>query len=54
MCPNCSSKETKKNGKLGGIQRYKCSSCSTCFSSKKRPDKLQEIIFKKYIYYDKP
>ncbi|WP_416385452.1 IS256 family transposase, variant Zn-binding type [Sulfurimonas sp.] len=50
MCPHCTSKKTKKNGELGGIQRYKCSSCNSYFSSKRRPDKLQEIIFKKYIY----
>ena len=50
MKSTCNSKETKKNGKLGGIQRYKCLSCNNYFSSKRRPEKLQEIIFKKYIY----
>lgn len=40
----------KKNRKLGGIQRYKCFNCNSYFSSKRRPKKLQEIIFKKYIY----
>ena len=45
-CPYCSLGNTKKNGKLGGIQRYKCTDCNKNFSSKKRPEKLQKIIFK--------
>ena len=46
----CSSKLTKKNGKKGGIQRYKCTYCNHNFSSSRRPSKLQEIIFKEYFY----
>jgi hypothetical protein len=40
----------KKNGKKLGIQHYKCSECGSNFSSKRRPDKLQKIIFYEYIY----
>ncbi|WP_416385457.1 transposase-like zinc-binding domain-containing protein [Sulfurimonas sp.] len=50
MCPSCRKNNTKKVGKRLGIQRYKCLNCNANFSSKRRPDKLQEIIFKKYIY----
>ena len=33
-----------------GIQRYKCNDCGKKFSSIRRPQNLQEIIFKKYVY----
>ncbi|WP_416385459.1 transposase-like zinc-binding domain-containing protein [Sulfurimonas sp.] len=45
MCPNCEKNNTKKIGKRRGLQRYKCNDCSTKFQSKRRPEKLQEIIF---------
>jgi len=41
---------TKKNGRLGGIQRYKCTECNNNFSDKKRPKRLQDKIFKEYFY----
>ena len=41
---------TKKVGKRNGIQRYKCNECNKKFQSKRRPKKLQEIIFKEYVY----
>ena len=45
-----SEKNTKKIGKRLGLQRYKCNDCNKKFQSKRRPEKLQAIIFKKYIY----
>jgi hypothetical protein len=41
---------TKKMGIRRGIQRYKCTDCGKKFSSIRRPQNLQEIIFKKYVY----
>ena len=38
-----------KKGKRRGIIRYFCNDCRQSFSSKRRPNKLPEIIFKKYI-----
>jgi len=32
-----------------GIRRYFCKDCKTSFSSKRRPEKLQEVIFKEYF-----
>jgi transposase-like protein len=49
-CIFCHSDDVKKNGRLGGIQRYQCLSCHKNFSSKRRPKKLQEIIFHEYVY----
>jgi len=46
-CPNCKKNNTKKIGKRLGLQRYKCNACDTKFQLKRRPEKLQEIIFKK-------
>ncbi len=34
---------------MGGIQRYKCTNCNKNFSSKKRPIKLQKVIFNEYF-----
>ena len=48
-CPYCTLCSTKKNGKLGGIQRYKCTNCNKNFSSKERPVKLQKVIFNEYF-----
>lgn len=32
------------------MNRYFCNNCNISFSSKRRPQNLQEIIFKKYVY----
>ena len=41
---------TRKRGVQRGLIRYFCNDCKTSFSSKRRPENLQEIIFKKYVY----
>ena len=43
------SKDVIKKGKRRGIIRYFCNNCKQSFSSKRRPNKIPEIIFKKYI-----
>ncbi|MDQ7062533.1 MAG: hypothetical protein Q9M43_16015 [Sulfurimonas sp.] len=48
-CINCGSKSVIKKGKQRGIIRYFCTECKQSFSSKRRLNKLPEIIFKKYI-----
>lgn len=50
-CPKCQSLETKKNGKSKGIQSYKYLECGVRFSSRRKPKKLQNIIFKEYFYH---
>ena len=49
-CPKCLSKHTKKNGHHRGIQKYICLDCKDSFSSQRRSDKLQNIIFNHYFY----
>lgn len=45
----CLSKNTKKNGKKSGIQRYKCLNCNKNFSSKRRLEELEKSLFKEYV-----
>jgi len=45
-----SENNTKKIAKRRRLQRYRCNDCNTKIQSKRRPEKLQEIIFNKYIY----
>ncbi len=40
-----------RKGKRRDIQRYKCQSCNHWFSSKRRPDKLHQVIFNEYFYH---
>ncbi|WP_420705569.1 transposase-like zinc-binding domain-containing protein [Francisella sp. TX07-6608] len=49
-CPNCGSKFTQKYGRKNDIQRYKCNSCNKAFSSNRRPKKLLEVLFYKYVF----
>ncbi|WP_425471118.1 transposase-like zinc-binding domain-containing protein [Sulfurimonas crateris] len=49
MCINCKSKNVISKGSRRGIKRYFCNDCKTSFSSKRRPEYLQEIIFKEYF-----
>lgn len=52
-CPNCASSEIKANGKLKGVQRYFCKSCSKNFSETtgkfwyhiKKKDKVNKYLF---------
>jgi len=50
ICPYCHSRDTKRDGISDGIQRYKCNNCKIRFRSKRRPKKLQKVIFNEYIY----
>lgn len=49
-CPKCSKNNTRKKGTRRGIIRYFCNDCNTLCSSIRRPQNLQEIISKKYVY----
>ncbi|WP_458411048.1 transposase-like zinc-binding domain-containing protein, partial [Aliarcobacter butzleri] len=51
MCPKCLSKNTKKIGKRNEIQRYQCNNCGKKFQSKRRPEKLENSLFKEYVYH---
>ena len=50
-CPYCKSDHVKKNGKKGGVQRYKCAECQKNFSSQKRPNRLERSLFQQYVYH---
>jgi len=49
ICPQCESKLWVRNGKRGGLQKYKCKSCCTVFTSRtgtpfhkiQKPDKFE-------------
>ncbi len=45
----CKNRAVKKHGKYRGIQRYLCLNCDKTFSSKRRPNILQNVIFDDYI-----
>ncbi len=47
----CKNTSVKKNGKREGVQRYLCTKCKKTFSSKRRPNRLLESIFKDYFYH---
>uniref|UniRef100_UPI001CD14401 IS256 family transposase, variant Zn-binding type n=1 Tax=Francisella sp. XLW-1 TaxID=2610887 RepID=UPI001CD14401 len=49
-CRKYSSKNTKKIGIRRGLQRYRCNYCNSKFQSARRPKKLLEILFYKYLF----
>ena len=42
---------SQKNAHHRKIRKYLCLNCKHSFSSKRRPDNLQQIIFKEYFYH---
>ena len=49
ICTHCQSKNTQNRGTRRGIKRYFCKDCQASFSSSRRPNKLQFVIFKEYF-----
>jgi len=49
LCPYCNFKHSKKDAISDGAQRYKCNDCNNRLRSKRRPLKLQKVIFYAYI-----
>lgn len=45
----CGSKITKKNGKVNGIQRYKCYACGKQFLAKRQVNLNEELLWKEYV-----
>ena len=43
-------RNTKKDGKRNGIQRYQCNDCKKKFQLPRRPERLEKSLFKQYIY----
>ncbi|WP_434581622.1 transposase-like zinc-binding domain-containing protein [Sulfurimonas sp. NW15] len=51
MCINCQSKNVISKGIRRGIKRYFCKDCNKSFSSNRRPEQLQKIIFEEYFLH---
>jgi len=51
ICINCQSKNVISKGIRRGIKRYFCKDCMTSFSSIRRPEQLQKIIFEDYFLH---
>ncbi len=48
---DCNSNNTQNYGPRRGTKRYFRKDCKSSFSSKRRPEQLQKIIFEEYILH---
>lgn len=50
-CPKCESKKYVKNGKMQGLQRYKCKHCSCNFTQKEPRGRSRQLKFTALLLY---